>query len=116
MGGVEQITSFIQSKAFSDDPSALVFTLHEHTGSLLQFSDVVFAVCQQFIGPLSDATRDPARGAMHDLSMMLPTLIRLYEEANEKRDMRVANKCLDILDTIYERRLGIVTEIAEAVG
>jgi hypothetical protein len=114
--GIDLVKSFVQSQAFLDDPSPLVFTLREHTGRMMPFADVLFSVCGQFVGPLSDTTRDPARGIMHDLSEVLPMLIRLYEEATEEQNSDIVNKCLDTFDSVFERRLGMVSDIAQLVG
>ena len=58
--GIALVKSFVSSQAFRDDPSTLIYTLREHTGSILPFADVLFQICQQFLGPLSETTRDPA--------------------------------------------------------
>jgi hypothetical protein len=114
--GVDLVKTFVQSQAFLDDPGALVSTLRDHTGPMSPFADVLFAICEQFAGPLNDSTRDPAQGTMHDLSEALPMLIRLYEEADEASNTDITAKCLDAFDVMFERRLGVMTELAQIVG
>jgi hypothetical protein len=43
-------------------------------------------------------------------------LIRLYEEANEEHDTSTINRCLDMFDKMFERRVGVVAELAQVIG
>ena len=52
---------------------------------------------------------------MHDLSEVLPMLIRLYEEATEEKHPTVLSDCLTIFDLIFEKRVGSVADIARIV-
>jgi hypothetical protein len=113
--GIAFVKSFVSSQAFRDDPGALVYTLQEHTGRITPFADVLFEVCRQFVGPLAETTRDPSQGTMHDLSEVLPMLIRLYDEATEERNSPVTSECLDMFDLVFEQRLGSVTAIARII-
>lgn len=115
-GGATLIQSFIDSQAFRDDPRGLVYGLEEYSGSLLPFSDVLFAICDQFVGPLRDASRDSSFGIQHDVSQFMPILIRLHEQAEEANNTRVVNRCLDAWDAMFERRVGVVRELAQAIG
>jgi len=114
--GVTFVRSFVDSNAFRDDPTALIYGLEEYSGSLLPFSDVLFAMCDQFVGPLRDASRDLSQGIMHDLSQFLPMLIRLYEQAEEGKETQIVNRCLDAWDAMFEQRVGVVQELAQAMG
>jgi hypothetical protein len=115
-GGATLIQSFIDSQAFRDDPTGLVYGLEEYSGSLLPFSDVLFAMCDQFVGPLRDASRDLSFGIQHDVSQFMPILIRLHEQAEEANNTQVVNRCLDAWDAMFERRVGVVRELAQAIG
>lgn len=114
--GNELMIKFIESQAFLDDPTPLLFTLSEYQGKVSRFSEVLFAICHQIVGPLCDVARDPTQGVMHDLPIVLRMLIRLYEEANEERNTENLMQCLDFFDSIFERRLGSASEIAQIVG
>ncbi len=109
------VMSFVSSQAFKDDPSPLVYALSEYTGRITPFADLLFQICRQFIGPLAENTRDPSHGAMHDLSEVLPMLMRLYEEATEERNSAILSECLEMFDLIFEQRLGSVTDIARII-
>lgn len=42
--------------------------------------------------------------------------MRLYEQAEEAGDSQIVNRCLDAWDTMFERRVGVVHELARAIG
>ena len=50
------------------------------------------------------------------MSQLFPIIVRLYEQANERGDVRVVNQCLDALDEMFEARVGIVGDLARIVG
>jgi hypothetical protein len=70
----------------------------------------------QFVGPLRDASRDYSFGIGHDVSEFLPLLIRLYEQADEAKAIEAVNRCLDACDALFEKRVGVVRELAQAIG
>jgi len=113
--GIEFVRNVVSSLAFKDEPSTLIYTLREYTGSIKPFADLLFEICRQFVGPLAETTRDPAHGTMHDLSEILPMLMRLYEEATEEQDSAVLNECLNTFDLIFQHRLGSVSDIARII-
>lgn len=114
--GVRLVRSFIESQAFRDDPTGLIYGLGDHSGSLLPFSDVLLSMCDQFVGPLRDACRDSSQGVLHDLSLFVPILIRLYEQAEEAKNDQVVSRCLDAWDAMFEGRVGVIHELAQAIG
>jgi len=114
--GATFVQSFIDSQAFRDDPTVLVHALERFSGTLLPFSNVLLAMCDQFVGPLRAATRDVSQGVMYDLSQFLPILVRLYEQAEDRKNTQVVNECLDALDAMFKQRIGVLRELAETAG
>ncbi len=114
--GVKLVRDLVESQAFRDDPTSLIHRLKEDTGDLLAFSDVLFTMSDQFVGPLRDASRDYSIGSGYDVSEFLSLLIRLYEQADEVKDTEIVNRCLDACDTLFEKRVGVVRELAQAIG
>jgi hypothetical protein len=114
--GVDFARAFVTSKAFHDDPSPFVYALREYEGRVLPFADVLFDVCGEFSGPLKEATRDTSRGLAHDLSEILPTLLRVYEEASDSKNADVVKKCLDAFDRMFESRVGVSDDLAKIIG
>jgi hypothetical protein len=104
------LITYINSKSFRDDPTGLLFTFKDFPGSLLQYSDAVFGMCATFTGPLSELSRNLATNTGHDVSMVSPLILRLYEQSKGRNDI-VANHCLDVWDAMFEQRIGIVSEL-----
>ena len=90
--GITLVQSFVESQAFRDDPTALIFGLNEYSGNLLPFSDVLFSICAQFVGPLRDASRDSSLGILHDVPQFVRILMRLHEQAEETGDSHIVNR------------------------
>ena len=113
--GVELACRFVSSHAFDDDPTTLIRGLESYAGDLLPFKEVVFSMCRQFVGPLHAASRDPSGGVMWDLSRFLPMVMRLYEQAADRQDLDALNRCLDAWDAMFEKRVGVVHELAKVM-
>jgi hypothetical protein len=111
--GVKLVRSFVDSKAFFDHPSYLIYGLKQHSGKLLPFSDVLFDICKQFLKPDCDARAGESLGIAHEI---VPILVRLHEQAGESKNTQVVSRCLDIWDAMFERRVGVVHELARAIG
>jgi hypothetical protein len=114
-GGTEIIQKYIKSEAFKDDPTWLFYAIDEYAGSLLPLTDLILNICGQFAGPLRDATRDYSTGIAGDARRILPILLRLYEQAQEAKDTVIINRCLDSWDLLYEKRVGAVREMTQAL-
>ncbi|MGD9127097.1 MAG: HEAT repeat domain-containing protein, partial [Planctomycetia bacterium] len=111
--GVSLIQSFIESKAFRDHFDTLVSCcLGNYSGSLLPFAEVLFSICEQVVGPIHEANHY----SYWSMPEFLPLLMRLYEQAEESRETRIVNRCLDALDKLFEKRVGVVHEIAKTIG
>jgi hypothetical protein len=115
-GGIKLMSSFIGSRAFQDDPDAILYALSEYSGDLVPFSGVLFSICDQLVGPLRDASRDPRTSVMNDVSQFVPILLRLYEQAEDAAHVEVASRCLDCLDAMFGQRIGVTREIAQLIG
>ena len=113
--GVAFMQSLIQSQTFRDDPTMLIYGLGDHSGDMMPFSDVLLSICEQLAGPLRDAPRE-LPGAAHDIALVVPILIRLYEQAAVSRSTEIVNRCLDALDAMFEERVGAIRKLAQAIG
>ena len=114
-GGVGLMLDIVDSDTFRDDPSTLTHSLKDYTGTLLPFTDILFAMCDQFVGPIRDASRNPSSRGMYCISDFLPMLLRLYEQAEEQSDVNIVNRCLDAWDALFEERVGVVHELTRAI-
>lgn len=113
--GASLASRFIGSRAFADDPTALIGGLEDYSGDFLPFKEIIFSMCEQFIGPLHQASRDPSGGVMWSMSRFLPMMMRLYEQATDRRDLETVNRCLDGWDAMFAKRVGVVQELAKVM-
>ncbi len=113
--GIDLACRFVSSHAFDDDPTTLIRGLEGYAGDLLPFKEVVFSMCRQFVGPLNAASRDPSGSIGWDLSQFLPMVMRLYEQATDRQDLDTLSRCLDAWDAMFEKRVGVVHELAKVM-
>ncbi len=108
------IGQFIHSQAFVDDPTGVLMTFEEHPGSLVPFAELVFAICQRFVGALGELSRDISTRLHYDASKIPSLLLRLYEQC-ENENPEIAVRCLDAWDILFENRIGSTRDIAKAI-
>jgi hypothetical protein len=114
--GLQLVLKLVESQSFRDSPIVLILGLNDYSGELISLANVLFAMCDQFTGPLGDASRDPSQRILWDMSNCLPILIRLYEQANEAGRADVVQRCLDAWDSMFQNRVGVVRELADAIA
>ncbi|HNS20579.1 MAG TPA: hypothetical protein PKH24_08765 [Sedimentisphaerales bacterium] len=108
------VGEFIRSQAFTDDPTGILFTFEECPGSLVPFAELVFAICQCFVGPLGELSRDISTGLYYDASKIPSLLLRLYEQCESDCPV-IAVQCLDAWDILFENRIGSSRDTAKAI-
>jgi hypothetical protein len=61
------------------------------------------------------ASRSPSNRIRWDMSQLLPMMVRLYEQSYEHDDFDTMNRCLDTWDAMFEKRVGVVSELAKVI-
>jgi hypothetical protein len=105
--------TYINSKAYIDNSSSIVYDLKEFSGSLLPLSEIIFDICKIFSTTLLEKTRDASLHILHSVSEIYSVLLRLYEQAQDNAVIR--DRCLDIWDMLFENRVGMVQELTKVI-
>ncbi len=113
--GQEITGKYIQSRAYHDHPASLFIAMEEYSGPLLPYGELILGICREFAGPLRDPSRDMSTGIAGDAYRLPPLLLRLYEQARERDDKAAISSCLDAWDTLFEKRVGVVQELAQSM-
>jgi len=108
------VQSFIRSQAFRDDPTGILFSFENYPDSLIPFADSVFTICKEFTDHLAELSRDFSQGLAHDVSKVLPLLLRLYEQLKDNLP-EIMNRCLDAWDILFENRIGHTREMTKII-
>ena len=111
----EFIKMYIKSQAFADDPHHFVWGLKELSGSLIPVAEAIFTVCEEFSTTLKDKTRDIGSSYPYIASEISTILLRLYEQSQGERHKRIASRCLDLWDLLFENRVGRAIELTRAI-
>lgn len=106
---------YIASKAFCDNPGRIVGVLKDTSGSLIPLAEAIFTICKIFSTTLKEQARDLRSRIPHDVSEILTVLLRLYEQASSADDIELANRCLDLLDMLFQNRVGIIKDLTKSM-
>lgn len=109
------VKDYIKSQAFSDDPDHFVWSLRDLAGSLISVAEAIFAVCEAFSTTLQEKTRDVGSRYPHMVSETSSVLLRLYEQAQGNCNQHIANRCIDIWDLLFEKRVGRTIELTKEI-
>lgn len=109
------LLQYVSSAAYRDDPTHLLFGFEKYPGSLLPYASVIAEICNTFVGPLRDATRDVSTSLAFDMKYVSSLLLRLYEQAHAEGQHQVANRCLDSWDSLFEARVGPIWELTRSI-
>ncbi len=109
------IKTYISSKSFADNPDSFIRSLKDITGSLIPVAEAVFAVCEEFSTTLKEKSRDMGSIYPHMASEISSVLLRLYEQAQDSRDQRIADRCLNFFDILLENRVGRAIELTKTM-
>ena len=109
------IKEYIASQAFCDHPGRFVDVLKDVTGSLIPLSGAIFTICEVFSTTLQKKSRDFSSTIPHNISEILSVLLRLYEQASTTDNIELTNRCLDILDMLFQKRVGIINDLMKTI-
>lgn len=111
------LVAFAASRAFKFDPSPLLFKLERHVGSLLDFAPCLLQVGRTFAEDLAPAVRDPRRGLALDVHVLVPLLLRLYDDSSHTPDNKdIHQACLDLWDALLEGQVMSAAELTHELG
>jgi hypothetical protein len=102
---------YAAGRQFLRHPSWLLDALRQHPDSLVPLRPVFDAICSRLADDLADATRRGEYRGWLDLQRFAPLLLRLYEEAEQGRDVQFRTSCLDMWDRLLESRLGGAVQV-----
>lgn len=105
---INAVEAYLDSPAFSEDPSDLTRELANLSGSVLPFANVILRYCDKLAKDVSDQTR----GIQHSLSLymdkLVQVLLRLYDQAQTAQHSEIQSRCLDTWDLLLMHRVGTV--------
>jgi len=97
---------FASSLGFARHPSWLIESLRSHPESLIPLAPVFEAICDRLVTDLASVSRSRVNRIGFDLARFVPLVLRLYEQAEQVRDWRLRDACLDWWDRLLEARMG----------
>jgi len=109
------LSKYIISQAFIDDPTKLLFTLEGYPDSPLLYSEVIIKICEIFSMKFAAQTRDIQSARAHDTREISKLLLRLYEYSQHANIPKIQKDCLDALDNLFERRVGLYNDLFKEI-
>jgi len=89
--------------------------LKEFSGSLIHVAEAIFSVCEELSTTLKEKSRDISSPYPHAASEISSILLRLYEQAQGERNKQITDRCLDIWDILFEKRVGRAIELTSSI-
>jgi hypothetical protein len=111
----EFIKAYIKSQAFAEDPYYCIRSIKDFSGNLIPVADAIFAICEEFSTSLKEKSRDMSSRYPYMVSELSSTLLRLYEQGQGESNQKIASRCLDIWDLLFENRVGRTFELTKAI-
>lgn len=111
-GNIAFVSEYVTSKAFAQESYGLFHTLEEHKESLLPFANIILDTCTAVVNVhLKEGEGSNMRigSITHGLP---PLLLRLYEQAIDNNP-KVACRCLDVWDQLFEHRIGSARDLTK---
>ncbi len=108
------ILRYLRTKAAPEGLREMLYGFKGYGGSLLDYADAIVGICDTCAGPLLEQSRDITTGFCHDVSQLSPLILRLYEQAHSCRP-DVREKCLDMWDTLFEKRVGLTGDLMKEI-
>lgn len=110
----EFLQELMRFKAGRRTVRAFVQFLEKNAVSVIDYADIILKLCENVL-QMDARTLRNQWGIEDEISKLV---ISLYDEAagsNRTQDRRIAEKCLDLWDVMFEKQLGAVRRISEAL-
>lgn len=91
---------------------AFMHYLEKSAGSIVEYADIIFELCSNVLN-MSEKELRESWGIERDLSKLIISLYDETSNTNRRTDKVIANRCLELWDTMFERQLGSVREISK---
>ncbi len=96
---------FVTTAGFNDNPDSLIDALQDHPGTLVPFTDVVFAA----VDSLVECVHNPDVQSKRRMSLIdrhvTTVVLRLYEQSRRESNQTISDRCLDMFDELLENRI-----------
>ena len=104
------IKEFIESKAGRRQINAFIRYLEKNTISLIDYADIILELCKNILQMKSEELQSQW-GIEMEVSKLI---ISLYDETTNSTisGKKIADKCLELWDIMFEKQLGSVREIS----
>ena len=79
------------------------------------YAKVILDIVSIFAGPLLEKSRDISTRLAHDVHLLSPLLLRLYDQSRDSGPAEIINGCLDAWDAMFERRIGVVRDLMKEI-
>ncbi|MZK51418.1 hypothetical protein [Clostridium beijerinckii] len=97
---IQFVKKYISSKAFLDD-TRLLYILQDYKDNLLDFSDIIFSICDAFSNMNNKELKVNTYRLNYRVEEVSELLLRLYDQSFDYDD-RIFDKCLDAWDDMFE--------------
>ena len=107
----EFLLEIMQSKVSRKVIHAFTHFLEENALSVVDYSDVIIALCYNLLQAKTDDLKS-TWGIADELSKLVMSLYDESANSGKDKDKLIAEKCLELWDIMFEKQIGTVREIS----
>jgi len=90
--------------------------IEKRGGSLIAFSDIIFAICHTLVARSNGNAVDLTSGLYNVANDLSKLITSLYEQTRDRSDLiEINQQCLDMWDTMFEYRIGAIRELSQSI-
>jgi hypothetical protein len=109
------LIEYIKSLAFREGTGYFVHWLKEREGSVIFLADIILSLQEVFSSSFKSASSQPGTDFPYAISESFSLLLRLYDQATQECNAAIVSRTLDVMDSLYESRVGVITNLSKAI-
>ncbi|OOM76988.1 hypothetical protein CLPUN_25140 [Clostridium puniceum] len=111
---IKFVKKYILSKSFFDN-TILLHILLDYKDDLLDFSDIIFGICDTVSKIRNNELKERSRSLNYSVEDISELLLRLYDQSFDYDD-KIFYKCLDAWDDMFESGILHVRNLTRSIG
>jgi hypothetical protein len=109
------LIEYIKSQSFREGAGYFVHWLKEKEGSIVFLADIILSLHEAFSLSFKKESENPGTYVSYTISESFSLLLRLYDQATQERNADIVSRTLDVIDALYESRVGVITNLSKAI-
>ena len=107
------LMEFIKSKSFEDHSDRFIYDLKEYDGDLLPFAEIICEMVNRVLYNHVEKIKNDYHYIPAEELIII--LLRLYEQAESRKNHQIINMCLDMWDKLLENNISTAKTLTDLI-